>query len=75
MSQLTLGEFTPEPADTTAWWLSDEAAPDDPESCPWCLHPHLTQDLNPTDSWACARCEARIPVDAGWYQRGEKVVL
>lgn len=66
--------------------LSESAVVTD-ESCPFCLHPsdefeerYRTDDdvvgellREPTVS--CPNCEAAIPVDAEWYQRGEKICV
>lgn len=58
-------------------YLADNADPFADDSCPWCCAPahQFTQKLSSGDSWGCKNCSASIPVDADWYQRGEKIIL
>lgn len=57
--------------------LADNADPFADDSCPWCCAPadDFTTELSSDDSVGCGNCSARIPVDAEWYKRGEKIVL
>lgn len=48
--------------------VSDRAT----ESCPWCYTPPESFENGPTGV-SCPTCSAVIPVDAAWYQDGEKV--
>lgn len=55
--------------------LSENATLDD-DSCPWCLHPASEfRDLDMNDKIGCPNCGGVIPVDAEWYQNGEKICL
>lgn len=50
----------------------DNAEPFADDSCPWCLAP--SDDFDESgDTVSCTNCDARIPVGADWYQRGEKI--
>ena len=53
------------------------AEPSADDSCPWCLASSdcFTTELSPGDSVGCGHCDASIPVDEDWYERGEKIVL
>lgn len=48
--------------------LAPDAEPFIEESCPWCCCPRISDG-------SCDHCEAEIPEDADWYQRGEKIVI
>ena len=68
---------------------SDPALSDDAvltkESCPWCLHPSdefrektnedVRGELIHSPQISCDNCSAVIPVEEGWYQRGEKICV
>ncbi len=50
--------------------------PLDPEhGCPWCLAPpsefHTRENALGV---SCSRCECLLPVDAEWFQKGDKIV-
>jgi hypothetical protein len=54
------------------------AAPDQRgghDCCPWCLAAAETFDHRDDDRPRCGYCDAAIPVEADWYERGEKIVL
>jgi hypothetical protein len=67
-------------------YVSEDAVMDD-ESCPWCLHPSdefIVKRESDDDvegrlicdpQVSCPNCSAVIPVDAEWYQEGEKIVV
>lgn len=55
--------------------LSKQATTDEP-SCPWCLHPESEFEPSPYEGkLTCPACHTPVPVEAEWYQRGEKVCL
>ena len=43
--------------------------------CPWCLASAETFNHHDDGSVGCGYCEAAIPVDVPWYERGEKIVV
>jgi hypothetical protein len=53
-------------------WESSGFFPNDPLSCPWCLAPP-EMFHNVPNGVGCTRCEALIPTESEWYQRGEKI--
>jgi len=52
----------------------DDAEPFADDSCPWCLAPADRFDRS-DGSVECMNCTSRIPIDATWYQRGEKICV
>lgn len=55
--------------------LAPDAQPFNDESCPWCCAPPEHFEETAEGQVGCGHCDAIIPVDADWYQRGEKIVL
>lgn len=45
------------------------------ESCPWCLYPAEQFREYDDGSVGCEHCHACIPVEADWYQEGQKIVV
>jgi ribosomal protein S27AE len=43
--------------------------------CPWCLAATETFDHRDDGRVRCGHCDASIPVETDWYERGEKIVL
>jgi ribosomal protein S27AE len=43
-------------------------------SCPWCLANPETFEQH-GERPRCGHCDAAIPVNTEWYQRGEKIVV
>lgn len=43
--------------------------------CPWCLAASETFKHHADGRVGCGNCEAVIPTDADWYQRGEKIII
>lgn len=83
MPQLNFSDFTesetePEPDLDTAPEARSESAgdreDDDPSrQCPWCLA-SAAQFLEHDDGTAaCGECDAKLPLEAEWFQRGEVI--
>lgn len=54
----------------------EDAEPYADDSCPWCLGTEFRESqASRINDPACVNCGARIPVDADWYQRGEKIAF
>lgn len=51
----------------------DDAEPFADDSCPWCLAPAERFNERNDGVVGCGHCDARIPVDAEWYQDGKKM--
>ena len=82
MQQTTLTDDTTTATSTTDREQSANAktslAPPDQRGgdgcCPWCLAAAETFEHH-GDGARCGYCDARIPTDADWFERGEKIVL
>jgi hypothetical protein len=43
--------------------------------CPWCLSGTGIFEHHEDGRVGCGNCDAVIPIDADWYERGEKIVI
>ena len=54
--------------------LDDDAEPWNDHSCPWCCAPPRKFRRRYGDTVGCGSCDSAIPVEADWYNRGEKII-
>ncbi|HET7322748.1 MAG TPA: hypothetical protein VFJ06_00265 [Halococcus sp.] len=43
--------------------------------CPWCLAASKTFEHHEDGRVGCENCDAVIPINENWYERGEKIII